>query len=134
MNTPTVRTIKRYANRKMYDTTDSKYVTLEDIGTLVAGGEEIVVLDNKAVEFNKTLVGGAVRKPEDITIQTLALVIAADQVSGSPKFTISVNDLDVLINYNKGAIHQARVTGEGVVEEVKSLSNGHAKVTLDLAD
>jgi polyhydroxyalkanoate synthesis regulator protein len=138
MNTPTVRTIKRYANRKMYDTTDSKYVTLEDIGNLVAAGEEILVVDNAAVVFNKEIadsVAGPERKNEDITIQTLALVIAADQVSGKPKFNVSVNDLDVLINYNKGAgaPRQARVTGEGVVTEVKPLSNGHGK-TLDLGE
>jgi polyhydroxyalkanoate synthesis regulator protein len=136
MNTPTVRLIKRYANRKMYDTTDSKYVTLEEIGNLVAAGEEIQVLCNKALEFNKASVDGVVQQNADITIQTLALVIAADQVSGTPKFSVSVNDLDQLINFNKGAgaPRQARVTGEGVVEEVKPLSNGHAKPTLDLAD
>ena len=42
-----MRTIKRYANRKLYDTTDSRYVTLQQIGALVAAGEEVTVIENK---------------------------------------------------------------------------------------
>jgi len=42
-----IRLIKRYANRKLYDTTDKRYVTLEQIAALVRGGEEIKVIDNK---------------------------------------------------------------------------------------
>lgn len=42
----TQRVIKRYQNRKLYDTVDSCYVTLEDIAELVKQGEDICVLDN----------------------------------------------------------------------------------------
>jgi polyhydroxyalkanoate synthesis repressor PhaR len=41
------RVIKRYANRKMYDTTRSCYVTLEEIAEIVRQGTEIHVIDNK---------------------------------------------------------------------------------------
>lgn len=41
------RTIKRYSNRKLYDTESSKYVTLEEIAHMVKAGEEIVIIDNK---------------------------------------------------------------------------------------
>lgn len=37
--------IKKYANRKLYDTRTSKYVTLEGIGDLVRDGHEIKVVD-----------------------------------------------------------------------------------------
>jgi polyhydroxyalkanoate synthesis repressor PhaR len=37
--------IKKYANRKLYDTRTSKYVTLEGIGELVRDGHEIKVVD-----------------------------------------------------------------------------------------
>ncbi len=40
------RLIKRYANRKLYDTTAKRYVTLEQIATLVRDGEEIKVVEN----------------------------------------------------------------------------------------
>ncbi len=41
------RVIKRYANRKMYDTSRSCYVTLEEIAEIVRQGTEVRVIDNK---------------------------------------------------------------------------------------
>jgi polyhydroxyalkanoate synthesis repressor PhaR len=41
------RTIKRYQNRKLYDTHQSCYVTLEEIAQTVREGNEIQVIDNK---------------------------------------------------------------------------------------
>ncbi len=38
--------IKRYANRKLYDTGTGRYVTLEDIGEAIQRGEEISVVDH----------------------------------------------------------------------------------------
>lgn len=43
--TPERHLIKKYANRKLYDTRTSKYVTLEAIGELVRDGHEIKVVD-----------------------------------------------------------------------------------------
>lgn len=40
------RLIKRYQNRKLYDTVESRYVTLEDIAALVRSGVEVRILDN----------------------------------------------------------------------------------------
>lgn len=42
-----VRIIKRYQNRKLYDTFQSCYVTLEEIAQIVREGNEIQVIDNK---------------------------------------------------------------------------------------
>lgn len=42
-----VRVIKKYQNRKLYDTQDSCYITLEDIATMVRRNEEVKVVDNK---------------------------------------------------------------------------------------
>lgn len=42
-----VRTIKRYQNRKLYDTFQSCYVTLEEIAQIIREGNEIQVIDNK---------------------------------------------------------------------------------------
>jgi polyhydroxyalkanoate synthesis repressor PhaR len=39
--------IKRYTNRKLYDTTQHAYVTLEDIAEYVINGVDIQVIDNK---------------------------------------------------------------------------------------
>lgn len=43
-----VRIIKRYQNRKLYDTHQSCYVTLEEIAQIIRNGNEIQVLDNKS--------------------------------------------------------------------------------------
>jgi polyhydroxyalkanoate synthesis repressor PhaR len=43
-------TIKKYANRRLYNTGTSTYVTLEDLATMVKEGEEFVVYDAKSGE------------------------------------------------------------------------------------
>lgn len=53
--------IKRYANRKLYDTERSSYVTLDDISVMIKAGEEVQVVDNKS--------------GEDLTSVTLAQII-----------------------------------------------------------
>lgn len=59
------RVIKRYRNRKLYDTTDSCYVTLEDIADLVRSGEEVSVIDNPS--------------QDDLTSVTLAQIILEEE-------------------------------------------------------
>jgi polyhydroxyalkanoate synthesis repressor PhaR len=44
------RVIKRYQNRKLYDTQNSCYVTLDDIGNFIKNGEDVVIIDNKTQE------------------------------------------------------------------------------------
>src|SRR5690349_14183130 len=39
--------IKRYQNRKLYDTHESSYVTLDEIARMIKGGEDLRVIDNK---------------------------------------------------------------------------------------
>jgi polyhydroxyalkanoate synthesis repressor PhaR len=43
-------TIKKYANRRLYNTGTSTYVTLEDLATMVKSGEDFVVYDAKTGE------------------------------------------------------------------------------------
>ena len=42
--------IKKYANRKMYDTADKTYVSLEQVARLIKSGEEVSIIDNKTGE------------------------------------------------------------------------------------
>jgi polyhydroxyalkanoate synthesis repressor PhaR len=37
--------VKKYANRRLYDTSQSRYITLEDLGTLIRGGTDVIVQD-----------------------------------------------------------------------------------------
>jgi polyhydroxyalkanoate synthesis repressor PhaR len=41
-----VKTIKRYSNRKLYDTVESRYITLEEITEMVKSGIEVRIIDN----------------------------------------------------------------------------------------
>lgn len=60
-----VRLIKRYSNRKLYDTLESSYITLDQIAAFVRQGEEIRIIDN--------------RTKEDLTDVTLAQIIFEQQ-------------------------------------------------------
>jgi polyhydroxyalkanoate synthesis repressor PhaR len=44
------RIIKRYGNRKLYDTSESRYVTLEEIARYVRDGEDVTVVENETGE------------------------------------------------------------------------------------
>ena len=63
------RIIKRYSNRKLYDTKDSRYVTLLQIAEMVRGGEEVQIIDNNS--------------KEDLTETTLAQIIYEEQKTHS---------------------------------------------------
>lgn len=41
-------TIKKYSNRRLYDSTNKKYVTLDDIGALIREGNEVKVIDSQS--------------------------------------------------------------------------------------
>ena len=58
---PKVRVIKRYMNRKLYDTEGSHYVTLEDIAKMVRSNIDVMVIEN--------------HKKSDITAPTLIKII-----------------------------------------------------------
>ena len=45
-----MRTIKRYPNRKLYDLEQKRYVTLDDIDTMIQDGEDIQVIDHETGE------------------------------------------------------------------------------------
>jgi polyhydroxyalkanoate synthesis repressor PhaR len=44
------RVVKRYANRKLYDTQRSRYVTLDQIAEMIRGGEDVKIVDNNSKE------------------------------------------------------------------------------------
>lgn len=70
------RVIKRYSNRKLYDTRDSRYVTLQQIGEMVRAGEEVQIIDNKTKE-DKTEVTLALILSEDLKNQPRSVPLGA---------------------------------------------------------
>ncbi len=74
------RLIKRYANRKLYDTRESRYVTLQHIADFVRSGEEVQIIDNKT--------------KEDVTSVTLAQIIYEEEKieGGDRRSVLSLRD------------------------------------------
>ena len=64
-----IRLIKRYESRKLYDTEESRYVSLEEIAGWVRGGQEIQVVDNATAA--------------DVTSQTLTQIILEEGRRGT---------------------------------------------------
>ncbi len=75
------RTIKRYANRKLYDTTQSCYVTLDEIAELVKEGEDVRIIDNTSKEdltpqiLAQILFEAEKRKKKNLPLATLRQLI-----------------------------------------------------------
>ena len=70
----TARTIKRYANRKLYDTRESRYVTLEHIAAMVRAGDDVRVVDNTT--------------QADLTTATLAQIIFEEE-KATPRLSLA---------------------------------------------
>ena len=70
------RVIKKYPNRRLYDTDRSAYITLSEVRQLVMDGEALVVSDAKT--------------GEDLTRSVLLQIILEQEANGSPMFTAPV--------------------------------------------
>ena len=72
----TQRVIKKYPNRRLYDTATSSYITLAEVKRLVMGNEPFAVRD--------------VKTGEDLTRSILLQIILEEESNGSPMFTAPV--------------------------------------------
>src|SRR5437868_2820217 len=77
------RLIKKYPNRRLYDTQTSSYITLSDVKQLVLNNEEFTVVDAKT--------------DEDLTRSILLQIILEEEANGSPMF--SSGALSQIIRY-----------------------------------
>jgi len=64
-----IRLIKRYGSRKLYDTEESRYVSLEELAGWIRSGQQIRVIDNKT--------------SDDVTSQTLTQIISEEGRKGT---------------------------------------------------
>ena len=64
-----IRLIKRYESRKLYDTEESRYVSLDDVAGWVRAGQQVRVVDNGTAE--------------DVTAQTLTQIILDEGRKGT---------------------------------------------------
>ena len=78
-------TIKKYANRRLYNTGTSTYVTLEDLASMVKGGEDFLVFDAKS--------------GEDITRSVLTQIIFEQEGKDGQQNLLPVTFLRQLIRF-----------------------------------
>ncbi len=71
------RVVKRYSNRKLYDTVESRYVTLPQIADLVRRGEDVTIIDNNTKEDLTRVTMAQILYEEERKQQSRALPLAA---------------------------------------------------------
>jgi len=79
----TLRVLKKYPNRRLYDTRTSSYITLADVKQMVLGGESFEVRDAKT--------------GEDLTRSILLQIILEEESGGVPMF--STQSLEQIIRF-----------------------------------
>ena len=80
------RLIRKYSNRRLYDTVGSRHVTLEDLRQLIVSGEKIKVIDDKS--------------GEDLTRSVLLQIISEQEQFGSP--VLGAELLEMIIRFYGG--------------------------------
>ncbi len=83
---PQERLIRKYSNRRLYDTTGSRHVTLDDLRQLIVAGEKIRVIDDKS--------------NEDLTRSVLLQIISEQEQFGSP--VLGAELLEMIIRFYGG--------------------------------
>lgn len=95
------RIIKRYANRKLYDTQHSRYVTLEQIADMIRNGEDVSIVDNNS--------------KDDLTSVTLAQIIFEEEKR--KKSFLPLASMRQIIQSGEESIHElASQAGAGLRE------------------
>jgi polyhydroxyalkanoate synthesis repressor PhaR len=84
---PATILIKKYGNRRLYDTAGSRYVNLEDIAVLIRKGQDVKVVDAKTaqdltrVTLTQIIMEDAKDKPTGLPLELLRqLIVASDEV------------------------------------------------------
>ena len=85
---PTPRLIKKYPNRRLYDTELSRYITFSDIRGLVMQGVEFRIVDSSS--------------NEDLTRATLMQIMLEEESGGEPLFTATM--LAQIIRFYGGSV------------------------------
>jgi polyhydroxyalkanoate synthesis repressor PhaR len=84
---PSTVVIKKYGNRRLYDTVHSRYVNLDDIAVLIREGKDVKVVEAKSgrdltrVTLTQIITEDAKEKPTGLPLELLReLIMASDEV------------------------------------------------------
>jgi polyhydroxyalkanoate synthesis repressor PhaR len=100
-----IRLIKRYGNRKLYDTMESRYITLEEIARLVRGGNDVKVIDNE--------------NGDDLTAITFAQIILEEEKRRSSLLSLGL--LRELIQHGEETLATLRSRVDRGIEAIGSI-------------
>lgn len=103
--TTPLRLIKRYGNRKLYDTSESRYITLDEIARLVRSGNDVKVIDNE--------------NGDDLTAITFAQIILEEEKRRSS--LISLGLLRELVQHGEDTLAEIRTRVEKGVEAIGTI-------------
>ncbi|MEO6026735.1 MAG: polyhydroxyalkanoate synthesis regulator DNA-binding domain-containing protein [Candidatus Binatia bacterium] len=103
--TTPLRLIKRYGNRKLYDTSESRYITLDEIARLVRSGNDVKVIDNE--------------NGDDLTAITFAQIILEEEKRRSS--VLSLGLLRELVQHGEDTLVQLRTQVEKGVEAIGTI-------------
>lgn len=106
------KVIKRYTNRKLYDTVESRYVTLEEIAEMIKAGAEVRIVDN--------------RSKEDLTSVTLAQIIFEEEKKTSKMPLAMLRDIirtggETLTGFSHQLVDQVGQKVASIREEADAL-------------
>ncbi len=104
-----MRTIKKYSNRRMYDTEESKVVTLDDIATLIKDGEDVRVIDNTTGEDITT----------NVLLQTLLKIDQSLDKDSEIKNLILKNLIKEYIEKPFSVVKNITLAGMGIADLTK---------------
>jgi len=99
------RLVKRYGNRKLYDTSESRYVTLDEIGRWVKAGDDVKILENDT--------------GEDLTAVTFAQIILEEERRKSGLLSLPV--LRDIIQHGEAALQGITATVDRGMEAIRSV-------------
>lgn len=109
------RLIKRYGSRKLYDTTESRYVSLDEVATFVRSGDDVRVVDN--------------RSGEDATAAVLTQIISEEGRTGES--TLSPGFLHDLLRVGERTIRRGEEAVEAGFKTVRQSADDLARRTVD---
>lgn len=123
MSKSSTKIIKRYQNRKLYDTEASSYVTLDDIASMIRKGEDLSVVDNKTKKdittttLTQIILEGEKKTKRFLPIETLKNIIQQGSGSLSHFLTKSVESGKSSITHAK---EEAEKQIEGLLRRLES--------------
>lgn len=121
--------IKKYPNRKFYDTRDKRYLSLQDIASLVKGGQEIQVIESKSEQDITTVVLAQILREQEKRENSLPqpLLTALIRRSGDglkqlrESFQASLQALQVLEAEVQDSVERLAERGEISLTEAQEL-------------